>query len=68
MPEHHRVGACATGGIVGYPLDKLYEEVAFVAFHFHWSESELLNMEHLERRRWAAQISRINEVLNKPQR
>ncbi|UCV01693.1 DUF6760 family protein [Dechloromonas denitrificans] len=45
----------------------MYEEVAFIAFHFHWSVAELMNMEHGERRRWVAEISRINEALDKPQ-
>jgi len=44
----------------------LYEEVAFIAFHFHWSAAELMNIEHGERRRWAAEISRINEAFDKP--
>jgi membrane protein YqaA with SNARE-associated domain len=65
MSARIRDGACAAGGILGYPLDRLYEEVAYIAFHFHWSAETLLNMEHAERRRWAAEITRINEALNK---
>jgi hypothetical protein len=49
---------------VGYPLEPLYEEVAFVAYHFHWSHAEVLSLEHAERRRWVQQISGINERLN----
>jgi hypothetical protein len=52
------------GGIIGYPLEPLYEEVAFVAYHFHWPHSELMALEHLERRRWVAEISAINTRLN----
>ena len=33
----------------GYPLDQLYEEMAFIAYHFHWSHDELMNAEHGER-------------------
>ncbi|SEP26491.1 hypothetical protein SAMN04487948_12913 [Halogranum amylolyticum] len=47
-----------------YPPDRLYEEVAFVAYHFGWSREEVLNMPHWERRRWCAEISRINERMN----
>jgi len=50
--------------MMGYPLDRLYEEVAYIAYHFHWAADELLEMEHGDRRRWAAQIARINEGLN----
>ncbi|WP_461330995.1 DUF6760 family protein [Bradyrhizobium diazoefficiens] len=57
-------GARSPGGIVGYPLEPLYEEVAFVAYHFHWPHGEVMNLEHVERRRWVAEISRINGRLN----
>lgn len=42
-------------------LDRIYEEVAFVAYHFHWSHDDVLALPHWERRRWCAEISRINE-------
>ncbi len=46
-----------------YPLDTLYSEVAFVAYHFHWSSEEVLDMPHWERREWCEQISRINRKI-----
>jgi hypothetical protein len=49
---------------VGYPLRPLYEEVAFVAFHFHWPPEEILNLEHADRRRWVQEISAINQRIN----
>ena len=49
---------------MGYPLEPLYEEVAFIAYHFHWSHDEVLSLEHKERRQWVQQISGINERLN----
>jgi hypothetical protein len=52
------------GGVVGYPLDPLYEEVAFIAYHFHWPHQEVMDLEHAERRRWVAEISSINGRLN----
>jgi hypothetical protein len=52
------------GGILGYPLDALHEEVAFVAFHFHWPPDQIMNLEHADRRRWVAEISAINRELN----
>jgi hypothetical protein len=48
----------------GYPLDRIYEEVAFIAYHFHWSHEEIINMDHTERRKWCKEISKINEKLN----
>lgn len=44
---------------MSYPLDRLHEEVAFVAAHFGWSADELLAMTHQERARWVAQVNRI---------
>jgi hypothetical protein len=40
--------------------DRLYEEVAYVAYHFHWSREEILDLEHAERRRFIAEIGNIN--------
>jgi hypothetical protein len=45
-------------------LDRLFEEVAFIAYHFGWAHDEVLSMPHWERRRWCAEISRINERMN----
>jgi hypothetical protein len=50
--------------MIGHPSDHLFEEVAYVAYHFHWSHSEVMGMDHLERQRWVAEIAHINERLN----
>jgi hypothetical protein len=42
----------------------LFEEVAYVAYHFHWPYEEILSLDHGERRRWVAEIATINERLN----
>jgi len=47
-----------------YPLGELYEEMAFIAYHFHWSSAELLGLDHAERRRWCEEISSINRRLD----
>lgn len=52
------------GGIAGYPLQTLYEEVAFISYHFHWPPNDVLHLEHAERRRWVKEISAINERIN----
>ena len=53
-----------SGGIVGYPLDRLHEEVAYIAYHFHWPRDEILELEHGERQRWVEEIANINRRLN----
>ena len=47
-----------------YPTDRLYEEVAFVAYHFNWSREEVMGLAHSERQRWCEEISAINERIN----
>jgi hypothetical protein len=47
-----------------YPLDRLYDEVAFIAYHFHWPYSEIVQMDHQERQHWVEQITGINTRLN----
>ena len=46
-----------------YAPDELYEEVAYVAYHFHWSLDDLLDLEHPERRRFVAEIDRLGARL-----
>jgi hypothetical protein len=57
-------GVRAPGGIVSYPLDNIFKEVAFLAYHFHWGREELLTMSHKERHRWVKEVSDINEKIN----
>lgn len=66
-----RVWACVRAttkfyarGIRLYPTDELYREIAFVAYYNHWSQDEIMNMDHNIRRRWCAEISEINKNLN----
>ena len=44
-----------------YAIDRLHEEVAYVAYHFHWSRDEILGLTHRDRRRWVAEIGHINK-------
>lgn len=43
-----------------YATDRLFEEVAYVAYHFHWSFEEILDMEHAVRRQFVEEIDRLN--------
>jgi len=49
---------------VGYPLDQLNEEVAFIAYHFHWSPEHIMSLEHRDGGAWVEQISALNERAN----
>jgi hypothetical protein len=45
---------------VTYAPEQLYTEVAYVAYHFHWSREEILDLEHPERRRFVEEIAALN--------
>jgi len=47
-----------------YPSKALHEEVAFIAYHFHWALDDIMNLEHAERHRWVEEISKINRKLS----
>ncbi|WP_318152787.1 DUF6760 family protein [Paenibacillus terricola] len=57
-------GACLGGGLSGYPLDRLYEEIAFIAYYTHWPHDDIMSMEHRDRVRWCEEISKINRKLS----
>ncbi len=50
--------------MIRYPLEQAREEVAFIAYHFHWERDALMDLSHLERRRWVEEISSINQRVN----
>ena len=50
--------------MTGYPLDRLHEEVAYVAWHLHWSYQEVMGMEHTERLRWVDEVAALNQRLS----
>jgi Family of unknown function (DUF6760) len=54
--------------VTSYPLDALREELAFLAYYLHWSQEELLALEHAERRHWVEEVSRINDELTRAAR
>lgn len=46
-----------------YAADRLHEEIAYVAYHFHWPLDDILDLEHPTRQRFVGEIARINERL-----
>ena len=53
-----------TWAIATYPAEQLYKEMAYIAYHFHWSPDEILDMEHDERHAWLEEIAGINREIN----
>ena len=47
-----------------YPQDRLYQEMAFLAYYLHWSGEALMDLSHWERRRWCQEVSAINRKLS----
>jgi len=45
-------------------MDALHQEVAYVAYHFHWPQSEIMVLEHADRRRWVQEIASIHRRMN----
>jgi len=42
----------------------LYEEVAYIAYHFHWPQDDILALEHGDRAQWVEEIDKINQRRN----
>jgi len=42
---------------VTYPPERLHKEIAYIAYHFHWSRAEIMDLEHPDRRRYVTQIA-----------
>lgn len=52
---------------LAYPFEKLREEIAFIAYHLHWSMEEILALPHRERVEWVGQVSSINRRIMESQ-
>ena len=44
--------------------DRIHEEVAYIAYHFHWALDDILDLEHAQRRRYVQEIAKINTRLS----
>jgi hypothetical protein len=53
---------------VTYATDRLLDEVAYVAYHFHWPQSEILDLEHPDRQRFVEQIGQFKAADSQPVR
>lgn len=43
--------------MTGYPVDRVHQEVAFLGRHVHWTLTELLSLDHAQRRRWVDEVT-----------
>lgn len=43
-----------------YPIDVLWQEVIYLAYHLHWDLDELLNLEHHDRVRLVQGVVALN--------
>ncbi len=50
--------------MIGYPLERLSEEVAYIAYHFHWPHDQVMSLEHRQRQEWVREIAKINQRIN----
>ena len=53
---------------MSYPSERLFEEVAYIAYYLHWPQDQIMEMPHRERQRWVAEVARTNELLNETMR
>ena len=47
-----------------YAADRLWSEVAYVAYYLHWSFAEIMALDHRERQHWVGEVAKINRRLN----
>lgn len=50
-----------------YASDRLFEEIAYVAYHLHWPLEEILDLEHPVRQRFVEEVANINRRLSEDQ-
>ena len=46
-----------------YAVDRLFEEIAYVAYYLHWSLDSILDLEHPLRLRLIEEICRIHRQM-----
>ncbi len=46
------------------PMDRLWEEIVYIAYYLHWSFDSILELDHHSRARVIEEIGNINSRLN----
>ncbi len=44
-----------------YPVDALWQEIAYLAYHLNWSLDDLLDLEHMDRVRMIRAVVSLNQ-------
>lgn len=44
-----------------YASERLFSEIAYVAYHFHWPLDSILDLEHPLRQRFVEEIAQLNQ-------
>jgi hypothetical protein len=44
-----------------YPVDALWQEIAYLAYHLHWRMDDLLDLEHMDRVRMVRAVVNLND-------
>lgn len=69
MTSGPREGAIGFAGLLpvlscfDWGLERTREEVAVIAYHFHWSRAECMALSKNERAAWLGEIRRINKEI-----
>ena len=59
-----RHGRWEPGGILISSPERLWEEISYIAYHFHWSLDEILDLENAQRRVFIENIANINKRMS----
>jgi hypothetical protein len=51
--------------MISTSADAIYAEVSYIAYHFHWSLDDILDLEHRQRQRFVREIGDINRRISK---
>jgi hypothetical protein len=43
-----------------YPIEAVWQEIAYLAYHLHWDFDQLLDMEHADRVRMVKAVAALN--------
>ncbi len=44
-----------------YPVESLWQEISYLAYHLHWSLDDLLDLEHMDRVRLVRAVVSLNQ-------
>ena len=44
-----------------YPIDAIWQEAAYLAYHLHWDLDQILDLEHMDRVRMVRAVVALNE-------